>query len=138
MPSTAMSRGPTRSGATPGASPRKRSPDSTTTATAPPTTRTPRPERPRRCGTSCTRPSVQACLTGTGRVGTVPRPVRRVGTVTAVLLLLVCASARADVTVNSSATDDDDGFCQPLPAGDCTLREAIAHTTAGEVVTVPA
>ena len=42
-------------------------------------------------------------------------------------------AASADVTV-TTALDDDDGVCD----AQCTLREAIVHTTSGEVVTLPA
>ena len=48
-------------------------------------------------------------------------------------LLALPAAASADVTVTTTV-DDDDGEC----VVDCTLREALEHTTAGEVVTVPA
>jgi CSLREA domain-containing protein len=51
--------------------------------------------------------------------------------------LTLPAAASADLTVNTTV-DSDDGVCNAPPAGDCSLREALDVTQAGEVITVPA
>jgi hypothetical protein len=54
----------------------------------------------------------------------------------ALLALAAPASAATTHHVNSTATDDD-GFCG-APSMDCTVREAIEHSVAGDTVAIPA
>ena len=65
--------------------------------------------------------------------------MRRLALAAAVFALLACpvAARAADVTVNITG-DDDDGLCQLQPVGDCSFREAIKYSAAGDTVTVPA
>lgn len=58
---------------------------------------------------------------------------------TAVLMVaaLWTGSARADVTVNTTADSSAAGGCAGAP-GDCSLRQAIAKASVGETVIVPA
>jgi CSLREA domain-containing protein len=53
------------------------------------------------------------------------------------LMLALPAAASADLTVNTQ-TDTVDGLCQAPPAGDCSLRDAIAEAAASELINLPA
>jgi CSLREA domain-containing protein len=59
--------------------------------------------------------------------------MRRLVLAGALALLAWPATARADVVV-TTIEDGDRGECQ---VGDCTLREAVNHSAAGETITVP-
>jgi CSLREA domain-containing protein len=64
--------------------------------------------------------------------------IRLVVGVMAGLLLVMPAVASADITVTTGVDHTDDGDCaQPPAPGDCTLREALAHSQPGELVVLP-
>src|SRR3954471_12351925 len=63
--------------------------------------------------------------------------VRLAGAVVAVLLLALPSAADASVTVNTTSDHAPD-TCDLLPAGDCTLREAINNPPLDGEIIVPA
>src|SRR3954453_1377935 len=63
--------------------------------------------------------------------------VRLAGAVVAVLLLALPSAADASVTVNTTSDHAPD-TCDLLPAGDCTLREAINNPPTDGLIIVPA